>query len=222
MEQFRVAQQYIRTAQDLNQQIAQEHAARFENTQLEIEASIARLNAMADAMCASTRDRLTRRVNRIPANLRNARLVDILMPKQEAAPIAKPIVAQAPATQDARVKAAPKKAAVTKKAAAPTATRKPRAAPAKVTKPVTQFSTSPVPSRHTATRAKKRASDEMSSENKENSPVSVVNKKARTAVTKPAPATRATRAASRQQAAQILSPKNNNPRQKAKPTTRPR
>ena len=186
---------------------------------------------MCDTLCASTRDRLTRRVNRIPATLRATPIIDILAPSPATVPSAAAI--NAPAASSSRpapvsrpkqaTKPAPKKALKT--------ARKPdHAPPAKpAPKPHTKFSSSPVPSRHTAIRSQKRTSDEISGDNKENSPV-VTNKRARanaapkTATrTKAAPTTRATRAASRQQTAQVLSPKNNNVRAKnTKATTRPR
>ncbi|KAH4018325.1 hypothetical protein HBI56_211830 [Parastagonospora nodorum] len=212
-------------------------ASRSANMELEFEASIARLEAMCETLCASTRDRLTRRVNRIPATLRATPIIDILAPSPATAPstavASAPAVSSSSATHSASVsRTKPTTKPIAKKAlnASRKANPAPTAAKAKpAPKPVTKTSTSPPPSRHTAMRSKKRTSEDISSENKENSPV-VNNKRARTNAvtktatkTKAAPTTRATRAASRQQSAQILSPKNDNVRQKGtKTNTRPR
>jgi hypothetical protein len=187
---------------------------------------------MCEAQCASLRSRLERRINRVPAIKRQMPLVELLAP---VAPVSKPAPTKA---------AAATKSAATKKAPAlAPATRKTRAAaPANnvistTTKATVTKATVPVANagpKHTAVRAKKRTSEEMSSEDKENAALEVPKKRVRGAVqkapvpaSKPAATTRTTRAASRQKvvpAAAILSPKNNNARQKPakSTTTRPR
>jgi hypothetical protein len=183
---------------------------------------------MCEAQCASLRSRLERRVNRVPATKRQMPLIELLAPPP---PPAKP----APA---------PVKAAPTKKAPAPApAARKTRAAPAATTsrpatakeapKPATKPASKPalaksITKASTATRGKKRSSDEIAGEDKENASADLAVPKKRVrattlkqpTVSKPAaPAARSTRAASRKTApAEILSPKNNNSR--AKPATR--
>ena len=221
---------------------AEAKATMIANLELELNARKEKLRAMCEAQCASLRSRLERRVNRIPAAKRQMPLVEFLAP-----PAPAPVKA-------ASTKTAPSKATATKKAiaaapttqpAAATATRKGRAAPttskttALATKPAPATKAAPKPAatksapKPTTTRGKKRGSDEMSSEDKENTAeLDVPKKRARApvskapaATTKTAPATRATRATSRQKTnpAQVLSPKNSNPRQKpAKPATRPR
>jgi hypothetical protein len=183
---------------------------------------------MCEAQCASLRSRLERRVNRVPATKRQMPLMELLAPPP---PPAKP----API---------PVKAAPAKKAPAPApAARKTRAAPATTTsrpgtaKEAPKAAPKPAPKHApsrsitkapTATRGKKRSSDEVASEDKENASADLAVPKKRVrattlkqpAVSKPsAPAARSTRAASRKTApAEVLSPKNNNSR--AKPTTR--
>lgn len=186
---------------------------------------------MCEAQCASLRSRLERRVNRVPATKRQMPLIELLAPPP-------PPVKSAPA---------PVKAAPTKKAPgpAPAPARKTRAAPATTTSRAGTVKEAPKPApkpaaKHTysksapkvptITRGKKRSSDELASEDKENATVDLAVPKKRVraattttkqpAVTKPAaPAARSTRAASRKTApAEVLSPKNNNAR--AKPATR--
>jgi hypothetical protein len=181
---------------------------------------------MCEAQCASMRSRLERRINRVPATKRQMSLAELIAPSP-------------PAAKTAPTKAAPVKTAAPKKAAAPApATRKTRAVvPANtitkvtVTKSPTVAITNAGP-KHTAVRAKKRPSEEMSSEDKENAALDVPKKRVRAATQKApiptkAPTTRTTRAASRQKtapaAAAILSPKNNNARQQlSKTANRPR
>lgn len=171
-----------------------------------VNARIEKLRAMCDAQCASLRSRLERRVNRVPANKRQTPIIELISPS-----IPEP------------------KAAIVKKFAPATATRKTRTAAA----PTKVVATKPAPAKPATkqtTRGKKRSSDEISSEDKENA-LAVTKKRVRTAAApKPAPTTKApaprtTRAASKQKpaAVQILSPKNNNARQKTtKSATRPR
>jgi hypothetical protein len=136
-----------------------------------------KLRAMCEAQCASLRSRLERRVNRVPATKRQMPLAELLAP---------PNLAPKPTT----AKAAPAKAAIPKKNAAPApATRKTRtaattAAPTKtVAKPA---ATKPMP-KQTTSRGKKRGSDEMSNEDKENAALDVPKK--RVARQKPAKST---------------------------------
>ncbi|KAH7087199.1 hypothetical protein FB567DRAFT_593038 [Paraphoma chrysanthemicola] len=248
---------------------AEAKAAMIANFTLELKNRTEQLHATAEAQCASMRDRLERRVNRIPAAQRQKPLVELLAPlgplvRKAAAINAASVVTAAPTTTVAPpIAAAPTtstRTAAGKKAPAPKRAPQPKTSPAATTSP--EIKTSPLLSekalapvtrkgraaptpkpatqpvsgklaRHTATRAKKRSSAEMSSEDKENAALDVPRKRVRAAaqkpapaVNKPAPTTRTTRAASRQKpaAAQILSPKNNNARQKpaAKPATRPR
>jgi hypothetical protein len=176
---------------------------------------------MCEAQCASLRSRLERRVNRVPATKRQMSLVELLAPAN-------------PAPKPTAAKAVPAKAAVTKKSVAPAPViRKTRTATtAATTKTVVKpVATKPMP-KQTTSRGKKRSSDEMSNEDKENAALDVPKKRVRApaqkapvSVAKPAATARTTRAASRQKAApaQILSPKNNNVRQKStKSNTRPR
>lgn len=185
---------------------------------------------MCEAQCASLRSRLERRVNRVPATKRQMPLIELLAPPPPTKPAPAP------------VKATPiKKAPVP----APAPARKTRAAPATTTskpatikelpkpvpKPATKHTYSKsAPKVPTIPRGKKRSSDELASEDKENASadLAVPKKRVRAATTttkqpiasKPAaPAGRSTRAASRKTApAEVLSPKNNNAR--AKPATR--
>jgi hypothetical protein len=180
---------------------------------LAVKARQDKLRAMCEAQCASMRDRLERRVNRVPATKRGTLLVDLLVPP-------------APAPKPAQVKAAPvtKAAATIKKPAATTTTSKTRTARANTapSKPTTTKQTVAKPVAKQV-RGKKRGSDEIASEDKENAALEVNKKRARAPAAKPAPApaaatkatsTRATRAASRQN---VLSPK-----KATKSNTRPR
>jgi hypothetical protein len=186
------------------------------NVRFTVNARKEKLRAMCEAQCASLRSRLERRVNRVPATKRQMSLIELIAPSL-------------PAPKPAPVKAAPTKAAAAKKAPAPApATRKTRTAPAAptITKaPAPKPAVAKPAPKQTATRGKKRGSDEMSSEDKENAALDVPKKRVRAAVQK-APVA-ASKPASRQKtapaAAQILSPKNNNARQKpAKSSTRSR
>jgi hypothetical protein len=219
---------------------AEAKASVLSNLRLEIDARVEKLRAQCDAQCASLQSRLERRVNRIPVVTRQTTLLELL--KTDAEYMGEP----APAPPTTRVKTA----AVTKKAAAPApATRKTRnaaptnaiatssAAPASASEERPR--SAPKPNKPTpayakatkTTQAKKRSSDDMSSEDKENAELPAPKKrtKAAPAAQKPAaPTTRATRATSRSTKtapAHVLSPKNNaaNARKPAAPrTTRPR
>ncbi|OAL07271.1 hypothetical protein IQ06DRAFT_372271 [Phaeosphaeriaceae sp. SRC1lsM3a] len=212
---------------------AQAKAAMIVNLELELKNRAEKLRAMCEAQCQSLRSRLERRVNRVPATKRQMPLVELLAPAAPPAPAPKP----------ATTRAAPKATTTKKAAAAATttaapATRKTRTAPTTATtttKPAapktTAATTKTTTTRQPAARGKKRGSDEMSSEDKENAALDVPKKRVRAPAQKEKapvskPTTRTTRAASRQKpaAAQILSPKNNNARQKptAKSSTRPR
>jgi hypothetical protein len=182
------------------------------------------------AVRGTMRSRLERRVNRIPTTRRQMPLVELLTPAILAP---KP----APTKSVASTKAAPTKKApasatisTTTTATAKTRTARANTAPSKSTaaKPV---ASKPAAKPTTLTRGKKRSSDELSSEDKENAALEVSKKRVRAPAQKPAapatkPATaRTTRAASRQKTAptQVLSPKNNNARQKpTKTNTRQR
>jgi hypothetical protein len=185
------------------------------------------LRSMSEAQCASLRSRLERRVNRVPASKRELLLIDLLAP---APPAPAPPVKSAPTKAAVSQKTVPKPTAT---APVPT-TRKPRsvlatASQKAVTKPTATASKLSSAKDTRSVRTKKRGSDEISSEDKENAAeLAVPKKRARAAtlkqpaVTKPASTGRATRAASRKTApagtSQVLSPKNSNTKQK--PTTR--
>ena len=165
---------------------------------------------MEAAQCASLKARLERRVNRIPAALRNTTMAELLAPASDP----KPEPAYAKPTVTAITKKRVAAAASPPSAPAPApAARKTRAAPA--AKPTTKTAKKP-----TTTRTKKRGSDEMSTEDKENTGLDVAKKRVRAVAPKPAPAARTTRAASRQKA--ILSPKNINNAKPTKASARPR
>ncbi|KAF2831580.1 hypothetical protein CC86DRAFT_366919 [Ophiobolus disseminans] len=195
---------------------AEAKSAMIANLELEMNARIEKLRAACEAQCASLRSRLERRVNRVPATKRHLPLASLL----------------APAATVTISKPAPTKAATAKKPSPPMVTANPTARktrPPPASKPAATVAVAP--RLRTAKRSAKRTSDELSSEDKENS-LAVPKKRVRTAPQKPAPvatskapAARTTRATSRQKPApaQILSPKNNNARQKpAKTNTRPR
>lgn len=186
-----------------------------------MQARLERSQALIESMCASLRARLERRVNRVPPTIRTTTINQVLAPASHAPTV---VAVQEMVPRTMRVpKAADKKAQATRNMRNAPPTKKATSKPAQ--KPVTTTSASPPAGRRTATRAKKRSSDEMSSDNKENSPAPMPNKRVRGGVnpTKSAPTTRATRAASRQKPEQVLSPKNNNARQKpAKTNNRPR
>lgn len=153
-----------------------------------------KLLAMCEAQCASLRSRIERRVNRVPSNKRNTKLIEFLEPTaQRPAPTKKEkesTVAPAPIGRR------------TRPAATTTAPAHPKPAPK-------------------STRGVKRSSDEISAEDKENNTELTVPKKRAKAA--PAPrATRTTRAASKKvdPAPQILSPKNNNARPAPQTRTR--
>ena len=186
---------------------------------------------MAAAQCASLRSRLERRVNRVPASKRELLLVDLLAPPP-------PTPAPAPPAKSAPAKVAPTKATSKTVPVSAPAARKPRPALATasqkaLSKPGTTAA-KPVSAKDAkSARAKKRGSDEISSEDKENAAenaveLAVAKKRVRAAtlkqpaVTKPASTGRATRAASRKTvpagAKEVLSPKNSNTKQK--PATR--
>ncbi|KAF1839921.1 uncharacterized protein K460DRAFT_360304 [Cucurbitaria berberidis CBS 394.84] len=209
---------------------AEAKAAMVANLQLEIAARQEKLRAQCEAQCASLRSRLERRVNRIPPTKRQMLLVDLL---DASLPAAKPTLAKtAPANK------APAPAPATRKTrTVPPATSSRSAAPKEEPKPAVA-KTAPKPTitkEMKSTRGKKRGSDEVSSEDKENAAeLAVPKKRVRTATTKapaaakPAATTRTTRAASRTKTAptQVLSPKNNNANARSKPaaarSTRPR
>jgi hypothetical protein len=229
------------------------------NLQIELDARIEKLRAQCDAQCASMQARLERRVNRIPVVTRQTTLVNLL---KAAAPV-QPVTAPVPSAKTTTT------VATTTKTTAITTTKKPigtgtaarktrNAAPSNVsatsarptssqeervkptTKPTTT-KTTPAYAKPTKTaRAKKRSSDELSGEDKENSELPVPKKRTRTTAQKPAtekpekaekPATtnntRPTRAGSRTKpatAGHVLSPKNNaaNARKPAARSVRPR
>lgn len=233
------------------------------NLQIEIEARIEKLRAQCEAQCTSMRSRLERRVNRVPMVTRQTALVDLLKasaPKQ-------PVIAPAPAekTTTAAPTTTVKTNTATTKAAGTTtntAGRKTRtAAPSNASassRPTSSHTSSqeervksttkttkltPAYAKPTQTaRAKKRSSNDLSGEDKENSELPVPKKRTRTVAQKPAaekpekvekgekPAavgsTRSTRAGSRTKpaAGQVLSPKNNaaNARKPAARSVRPR
>lgn len=219
------------------------------NASFIVEARKEKLRAMCEAQCASLRSRLERRVNRIPANMRQMTLVDLLeasmpatsAPADAAAPKAAPSNAaplKAAPLKAAAAKAAPIKAAPSKKGTGarvspppttPTISTMAKAKPATIKAAPKQ--TIARDAKTTTTRSKKRGSDELSNEDKENAAeLAAPKKRVRAAAPKaaaPAPTTRATRATSRTKPApaQILSPKDSAGNARSKPaarTTRPR
>jgi hypothetical protein len=200
-----------------------------------VEARRQKLRGMAAAQCASLRSRLERRVNRVPASKREVLLVDLLAPPPPTPAPALP--AKSVPTKVAPTKASAKTVPVSAPAPAPApapATRRPRSALATASQKAVSKSTTTTSKPTSAkdaksARAKKRGSDEISNEDKENAAELEVSKKRvraatlkQPAVTKPASTGRATRAASRKTAPasanQVLSPKNSNTKQK--PATR--
>jgi hypothetical protein len=158
---------------------------------------------MCEAQCASLRSRLERRVNRVPNNKRNIKLIDLMEPA--------PVQKQAPAKKEKEVPAAPAPALNARRTRPAPATATTAAAPATVTATTTKTVRKATATTTKTTRGIKRTSDEI--EDKENNAELSVPKKR----TKAAPATRATRttrAASKKVDAvpQILSPKTNNAR----------
>ncbi|KAJ4359317.1 hypothetical protein N0V95_002241 [Ascochyta clinopodiicola] len=208
-------------------------AAMLANFDLEFSARKEKLRAMCEAQCASLRSRLERRVNRVPATKRQMPLIELLAPPPPPAKAAPAPVKAAPAKKAAALPLAPAPARKTRAAPATTTSRPATAkeAPKPAPKPAAKHTYSKsAPKVPTMTRGKKRSSDEIASEDKENvsADLAVPKKRVRAATTttkqpvvsKPvAPAARSTRAASRKTApAEVLSPKNNNSR--AKPATR--
>ncbi|UPX11393.1 uncharacterized protein EKO05_0001999 [Ascochyta rabiei] len=201
----------------------------------DLDARKEKLRAMCEAQCASLQSRLERRVNRVPATKRQMPLIELLAPPPPPAKAAPVPVKAAPAKKTAASALAPVPARKTRAAPAATTTSRPataKEAPKPAPKPAPKHAYSKsAPKVSTMTRGKKRSSDEIASEDKENASadLAVPKKRARAATTtttkqlaasKPAaPAARSTRAASRKTApAEVLSPKNNNSR--AKPATR--
>jgi hypothetical protein len=205
---------------------------------LQIDSRKEKLRAQCDAQCASMQSRLERRVNRIPTVTRQTTLLDLLKASAPAQPVAVP----APTT-----KTVPSKKTSAPAPAAPAARKTRNAAPANPIPSSSAPATSspdtrrvkPAPKTNKptptyaketkTTRAKKRSSDEMSGEDKENTDLPVPKKRTRNVVQKPTPAaptTRATRAASRTKTttSQVLSPKTNvaNVRKPAARSVRPR
>ncbi|KAF2270459.1 hypothetical protein CC78DRAFT_563843 [Lojkania enalia] len=169
---------------------AEAKASMITNFKLELNARREKLASMYEAQAASLRSRLERRVNRIPSNKRNMKLIDFLdcSPPVPPAPVKKEI---APAVK--RTRAAP-------------------ARPVPPTRTVSKPAAKPA-------RGTKRASDEISGENKENAAeLAVPKKRTKAAATRTATAmstsasTRTTRAASRKATVpEVLSPKSSNP-----------
>lgn len=216
------------------------------NLQIEVEARIEKLRAQCQAQCTSMRSRLERRVNRVPMVTRQTALVDLL----KASAPTQPVIAPVPAA-NATIFAPTIAKTTTIKKVAGTATntvaRKTRtAAPGNASassRPTSSHTSSqeervkttakttkqtPAYAKPTQTaRAKRRSSNDLSGEDKENSELPVPKKRTRTITQKPAaeksekvekaekPATvgstRSTRAGSRTKpaAGQVLSPKNN-------------
>ncbi|USP77181.1 uncharacterized protein yc1106_04455 [Curvularia clavata] len=212
------------------------------NLQIEIEARIEKLRAQCQAQCTSMRSRLERRVNRVPMVTRQTALVDLLKasaPTQPAIPpalaanvtIAAPITAKTTTTKKAAGTATNTAARKTRTAAPSnaSASSRPTSSQEERVKTTTK-PTKPTPAYAKPTqtaRAKRRSSNDLSGEDKENSELPVPKKRTRTIAQKPAaekpektekgdkPATvgstRSTRAGSRTKpaAGQVLSPKNN-------------
>ncbi|KAF2663069.1 hypothetical protein K491DRAFT_772919 [Lophiostoma macrostomum CBS 122681] len=184
---------------------AETKATMMANLELELNARKDKLLAMCEAQCASLRSRLERRVNRVPNNKRNIKLIDLMEPA--------PVQKQALAKKEKDVPAAPAPALNARRTrpAPATATASSTAASATVVATITKTVRKATATTTKTTRGIKRPSDEI--EDKENNAeLSIPKKRA-----KAAPATRATRstrAASKKvdAAPQILSPKTNNAR----------
>ncbi|EMD63314.1 hypothetical protein GGP41_005315 [Bipolaris sorokiniana] len=212
------------------------------NLQIELNSRIEKLRAQCEAQCASMQSRLERRVNRIPVVTRQTTLANLL---KASAPV-RLITAPAPPTKvtdtTAITTTTTTTAATKKTVGTGTAGRKPRNAvpsapssrPAsspevriKSTSTNKTINTKAVPTYAKATktaRAKKRSSDELSGEDKENSELPVPKKRTRNVAPKAATekvekaekttttgTTRSTRAGSRTKPAggHVLSPKTN-------------
>jgi hypothetical protein len=169
---------------------------------------------MCEAQCASLRSRLERRINRVPSNKRNVKIIDILEPPApvevpKPVPVKKVKEPAAVAPSQGTRRARPAATTTATGAAQPATRRQPTKAPSKAA-PKT-------------IRGTKRNSDEISADDKENNAeLNVPKKRAKAA---PAPrATRATRAASKKVdgPAQVLSPKPNNARPPTANSTRTR
>ncbi|KAI4920594.1 hypothetical protein J4E85_009361 [Alternaria conjuncta] len=199
------------------------------------------LDSRKEKLRAHMQSRLERRVNRIPTVTRQTTLLDLLKASAPAQPVAtatapapiktappKKTSAPAPAPASRKTRAAPTTSIPTSSSAPATSspdTR--RAKPAAKAKPTPTYAQ---PTK--TTRAKKRSSDELSGEDKENADLPVPKKRARAPTQKSAPAaaaptTRATRAASRTKtttSSHVLSPKTNtaNVRKPAARSARPR
>jgi hypothetical protein len=178
-----------------------------------------KLLAMCEAQCASLRSRLERRVNRVPSNKRNIKLIDILEPTPPQKAVSKPAPKPAPAKKEKEVPLAPLPPLKNRRTRPAQATAATPVSP--VTKPAVRPAPKPAPrpAPTKATRGVKRTSDEMSEDKENSTELSIPMKRA-----KAAPATtrttRTTRAASKKvdPAPQVLSPKTNN----ARPATRTR
>jgi hypothetical protein len=205
------------------------------NLQIEIDSRKEKLRAQCDAQCASMQSRLERRVNRIPTVTRQTTLLDLLKASAPAQPVAVP--APTIKTVPSKKTSAPAPAARKTRNAAPANPIPSSSAPATSSPDTRRVKPAPKTNKPTptyaketkTTRAKKRSSDEMSGEDKENTDLPVPKKRTRNVVQKPTPAaptTRATRAASRTKTttSQVLSPKTNaaNVRKPAARSVRPR
>ncbi|KAH7123919.1 hypothetical protein B0J11DRAFT_530223 [Dendryphion nanum] len=214
------------------------------NLELELNARKEKLLAMCEAQVASLRSRLERRINRVPTNKRNMKIMDLINASVPAKPTAAKKEAVAPAPANTR------RARPAAQTAPPAAAPAPRAAPVSASAPAPRRVTSKTTTtaKQTTTTAKtvvakptrgvKRTSDEISGEDKENSgdmgrplPKLRMAKRVKAptttaTTTTAAPATtrpaRATRAASKKVdvAPQVLSPKTNNARPAPQTRTR--
>lgn len=223
---------------------AEAKANMLANLQIELNSRIEKLRSQCEAQCASMQSRLERRVNRIPVVTRQTTLANLLKASAPVQLITAPAPPTKVTTTTAVTTTSTTTTAATKKAAGTgTAGRKPRNAvpsapssrPAsspevriKSTSTTKTTNTKTVPTYAKATktaRAKKRSSDELSGEDKENSELPVPKKRTRnvapkTEVEKAEKAekkttasgtTRSTRAGSRTKPAggHVLSPKTN-------------
>ncbi|KAJ6282657.1 hypothetical protein J3E71DRAFT_380097, partial [Bipolaris maydis] len=217
---------------------AEAKANMLANLQIELNSRIEKLRAQCEAQCASMQSRLERRVNRIPIVTRQTTLANLLKASAPVQPITAPAPPTKVTTTTATTTTATTTTAATKKTAGTgTAGRKPRNAvpSAPSSRPASSpevrikstsnpKTTKTVPTYAKATktaRAKKRSSDEMSGEDKENSELPVPKKRTRNVAPKAATekaektatgTTRSTRAGSRTKptsGGHVLSPKTN-------------
>ncbi|KAF2705126.1 hypothetical protein K504DRAFT_460902 [Pleomassaria siparia CBS 279.74] len=199
------------------------------NLELELKTRKEKLVSMCEAQVASLRSRLERRVNRVPLKQRKIKMGTFieLHNKAVAAETATHVPTQPKNTASAPIVRKTRTAPAAKAAPKPAPVEAPKAGPRPVSRAAAARTASPPKAAPVDTskaasrsgRGAKRSSNEMSTDDKENTngDLHVPKKRTKAAPVGPAPAaraTRTTRAASRKVAptAQILSPKTNNAR----------